>query len=1144
MTQWTEKQLSAISRNGNLIVSAAAGSGKTSVMTERICRLISSGTPVENMLVLTFTRSAASEMKERIVQKLHDAATASAESSLRSYLLSQLSSINTACISTIDSFCSRIVHRHGHSLGLEESLRIADPIELSVLASDTLIAMFTEAASEDDPDYHLLLASFRSEDSLADNLNSLTSFLETKPEPLQWLDDSLNNYHDPDYLKKILSVILHKMKNDLGEVLATLKEVRDDPIVDESVKKVLDEDLMTCRAFLQLDDYDRYRDAVYGIQFSRLSFPKGTAEEDKEAVKKARKKLKDTISAQKKELIRSAQEEADLLSKSIPVVNALVRFEKKYLTLLGSIKRKKNIFDFSDIEHLALRLLSDERISEEYRSKFHYIFIDEYQDSNGVQEELINRICRKDNVFLVGDIKQSIYRFRAAEPLIFHERLEAYSDPHGNGTRIDLNENFRSSPEVINAVNSVFGSVMSEDVGEIDYDESAMLHQGCDQSSGRAEIHLISKMSDMQMDDLEDDNRDTSYEETDAEEETDDISEISDAEAEARFIGSKILELTNPETGGLQYGDIAVLLRSTTQAQTIAETLSMMGIPCYAQSSGGYFDSIEVMILLNLLRIIDNRKQDVPLLSVLLSPLFHFTSEELSTIRIHHKNGYFHEAFFEYGKTSEEMISNPELCGKVEAAREFIDTLLYESTLSGVTDLLLKILDDTCYYEMMGSLPGGVQRQLNIDALIEKASGFESSGSRGIWQFLHAMDCAMEKASVSAAQESSGNVVHILSIHKSKGLEFPAVFLAQASKQFNMKESMLSCLVHSTLGIGISFTSDGVRYFNAPLKAIRISKRLESLAEEMRVLYVGMTRAKRYLYITGSYDPVRFQLPSTRPGSFSAANARTPLSWVLIGSAFSPDYVPLYCHRRDELSLSSISQDAEKTIAESERIDMEELQKRFSFQYPYMDSITLPAKQSVSQIIRGDSVLDVAKKLSFDPPDFASEGRMSPARRGTVVHRIMEKLPEKTVSLKELLDFSSGLLGNSIETEALESILKESDIVWYSESDLWRRACASPRLEREKNFTDLVPANKLFETESDEPVLVQGTIDCCFLENNGWILIDYKTDRLRKDESIDEHAETHRKQLMLYADALRHLTGKPVLESYVVFLSQRQFVRL
>lgn len=1127
--RWTEGQRAAIETQGNLIVSAAAGAGKTAVLTERIVRTIMGGVPVESVLVLTFTRAAAAEMKQRIADRLQRAVGETEDAALRSYLLAQCSAVENASISTIDAFCSRILRRHGAVLGIPGRVRVADEVELAVMEGQVKDALLTELAAKNDPALHTLLAAFGSEDAVWEALGAVESALSAEADPDAWLSGAVARYRDPAYAALVLSRITEGMQLELRAGIAELVRFRDTlPPELGGVIAVLDEDLMRLRALLLQNGYDGYRTGLLLMTFPTMRFPKGTPDADKKPVKDARDSVKALVKKQLAAMPRSAEEETSLLLEAFPIVCALETLVRARIAAYRALKQKRNVVDFSDVEHLAITLLGEDRIAEEYRSKYRVIAVDEYQDSNGVQEALLSRIRRADNLFLVGDVKQSIYRFRAAEPALFLEKLARWQDGR-EGRRIDLTENFRSAKEVLHAVNAVFTAIMSEQVGEMAYDERVKLIPGTEVPHGGACLHLIPKA-------VEED------------EDPDALEDMEDAAVEARLIAERIRALMadmpvyDAKRGGerpLGYGDIAILLRATTQAQTFAETLALCGIPCYAQSSGGYFDSIEVMVLLNVLRVIDNRRQDIPLLSVLRSPLFGFSEEALLKLRLRAgRDVPFYEAFFSLAASEDAKDADDPLAGQVRETAAALARFREIERLYGVTALLAALLDETGYYERMGALPAGGQRQRNLDALLARAEAFEQTGARGVSRFLASMDYASSNARLGAAQDAAGDVCRIESIHKSKGLEYPVVFVAQMGKRFRLDDGREPLLLHHALGIGLRFRNGICREDTAAYRAILRAKRLEGLSEEMRVLYVAMTRAKQRLELIASTRDADALLErrETAPEPAAVSRAASPLPWLLSGD---PRALPIVRHRRSDLlretpvrpAPAPAKQDAPETLA---------LALRFSYEYPFASSTALPAKQAVSRAAedaRGESAAERAREsLRFDPPAFMTGGALTPAMRGTATHLLLERLPLVPASAEDIRSMLAALHDEGVYDESDASGVRAEDVAWFTNTALFARMARSERVQREWSFTLPVPAAELYDTDAPETVLLQGVIDCCFLEDGAWVLLDYKTDRLKKDETPDVHAAIHAAQLALYARALESLTGCAVKARYVVLL--------
>ena len=1125
MNRWTKDQLRAIESEGNLIVSAAAGAGKTAVLTERIVSRVCAGAPVENLLVLTFTRAAAAEMKGRIAERLNQLADMAETTEEMRYLRRQARNVDGAFISTIHAFCSRVLRRHYHAVGLPARAKTADEMESAALNETVRDELLTRLSSENDAGYTTLLAAFGSEQAAWDAILATYRFTRAEPEPESWLSHAAERYGDEAALSRILSDAVVFCKDELSMVLETIVRERDllSPDCANAISTI-DDELSRYRAMLLCKTYTQYRDALSAMEYGRLVFPRAVAEEDKAGAKAARDMGKDLIKEQKKRFLRAEAEERSILRRSGAVVAALcsltVRFEEAY----AEAKREKNLVDYDDLEHFALIALRRSEIAQEYREKFSWIAVDEYQDSNRVQEAILACITRGDNLFFVGDVKQSIYRFRQAEPGLFLEKLARFSGK--DGTRIDLAENFRSSGEVLSAVNEVFESVMSERAGDIDYDARARLVCGTAQPEGSAELHLIRK------------------ERAEGEDEEDALEDAADLEVEARLIAKRIHEIMQSEpyidaktgeTRNYRYGDFAVLLRAGTEAQTVSQTLAAGGVPAYAQSSGGYFDAVEVQIFRNLLSVIDNRRQDVPLLSVLLSSIGGFTHEELAKVRAACPAGAFYEAFFACAK--EDSILG-------QRANTFLERLSQyraESRLISVEELIGKLLDETGFYEEMGAGVSGAQRQANLNALLDKAHAFESAGSRGVWNFLRHLALAQDNASVGAAQTVTADVVRILTIHKSKGLEFPVVFVAGMGKPFNRMDVNNSLQLHGSFGMALRFIDrEGAqRVKRDTIARVILSQRVkrEQLAEEMRVLYVAMTRARRKLILTACVNKPEEKLASSPrlPTAWQAIRCSSPVKWLMMGAH---RHLSITIQEREGL-LGGTMPDAVREIPPFDPVVLEAIEAKLNWTYAHAEAAQIRAKAAVSRVVKGEDALPM-----FARPAFLAKEKDA-VFVGTATHAAMQFLP-----LVRSLDDASARAFLSLLTEQGRITPEQAEaadasaIAWFSHDALFSRMQRAERVERELPFSYPMDAMQLYGIAAEETVLLQGVLDACFLENGEWIIVDYKTDRIRPNESAEQAAERHTEQLRLYALALETLTGRRVKELYVVLLTHRAAVKV
>ena len=1125
MPQWTSEQLLAIQSEGNVIVSAAAGAGKTAVLTERIVSRIRAGAPVETLLVLTFTRAAAAEMKSRISQRLNELSEQADTLEQKRYLRHQSRNVESAYISTIHAFCARVLRRHYHAVDLPARAKTADEMESAALIETVRDELLSALSAQGDEHYTALLAALGSEQAAWDAILSTYRFTRAEPAPERWLAEAANRYEDEDAIDRILSDAVVFCKTELSLMMETLLRERDllSPDCANAIS-VLDEELSRYRAMLLCKRYEQYREALLAMEYGRLVFPRAVSEEDKAGAKAARDGGKDLIKEQKKRFVRAEPEERAILRRSGVVVRALCKLTQAFEETYAEAKRKKNLVDYDDLEHYALKALSIPEVAREYREKFRWIAVDEYQDSNRVQEAILACIARGDNLFFVGDVKQSIYRFRQAEPGLFLEKLARFTG--SEGTRIDLASNFRSSGAVLSAVNEVFEAVMRKESGDIDYDLRARLVQGAEQPTGSAEMHIVRK------------------ERLDSEDEEDALEDAADLEVEARLIAKRIHEIMQTErytdaktkeTRNYRYGDFAVLLRAGTEAQMLSQTLASSGVPAYAQSSGGYFDAVEVQIFRNLLSIIDNRRQDVPLLSVLLCSIGGFTHEELAQMRASHPSGAFYEAFF--------ACAAEETTLGVRAAR-FCETLAQyrsESRLLSLEELIGKLLDETGFYEEMGAGIGGAQRQANLNALLDKAHAFESAGSRGVWSFLRHLALAENNASTGAAQTVTADVVRILTIHKSKGLEFPVVFVAGLGKQFNRMDVNNSLQLHAKFGVALRFIDrDGVqRVKRDTLSRVILSQRVkrEQLAEEMRVLYVAMTRARRKLILTACLNKPEEKLASSPrvPTAWQAIRCSSPIRWLMMGER---SHIELQLHERERFLGGPVSGEAQE-LPPYDPVVLEAIETKLNWTYAHAEAAKILAKASVSRVVKGEDSLPV-----FSSPAFLGEAK-SAVFAGTATHAAMQFLPlDAPMEQSATEAYLASLVEKGSITQEQADAADSRAISWFTRDALFMRMQNAERLERELPFSYPIDAQLLYGAEAEETVLLQGVLDACFLEEGDWVIVDYKTDRVRPGESPEQAAQKHASQLRLYALALESLTGRRVKELYVVLLSHRVCVRV
>ncbi|MBQ2769614.1 MAG: helicase-exonuclease AddAB subunit AddA [Clostridia bacterium] len=1121
---WTSEQQLAIESRGNLIVSAAAGAGKTAVLTERLFRLIQEGIPVESLLVLTFTRAAAAEMKDRIQGRLQKAAEGARSEEQQTRLFRAAAGVSRASISTIDAFCTRIVKRYGHLLSLPPSMRVVDEEGAAELRAAAEEAVFGGLAKENDPDLAALYRALGSERAAVEAVLQLDTFLTSQPYPEAWLEEALRRYDSPEYQGELLSLTTKVYQESLALRVEALTKLRDPlPPEEGKVASVLDEELSACRGLLLQKGYANYRAGLLSFAFvPRLTFPKDFDPQEKKAIQAARDALKKCIREQCEHFSRTEEGERQALVEAGAVLHALARLTRLYREAFALEKRRRQVMDFGDIGHFALAILDHDEVAKEYREKYQYIAVDEYQDTNRVNEAIVSRIARPDNRFLVGDVKQSIYGFRQAEPSLFLEKLSDFSGERGQ--RIDLSANFRSAPQVIDCVNETFSAIMTRESAGMDYDDRARLVLGALHSGGKAELHLIEKGPSPDLEEPDEENPDEALSA---------LLEAEDAELEALLAAERIrdlmqtMEVFDKQTGEnrpLRYGDVAVLMRTLSGALAFSRALAQAGIPCYAQTTGGYFESIEVVLMLNCLSLIDNPQQDIPLAGVMLSPMGGFTPSQLAKLRAGHPQGSFYTCV-QQARERDSAIDH--FLTRLEGWRE-------ESRLITVEQLIAQILRETGFAHIMGAMLSGSARRANLEALLERARSFEEGGARGLSAFLAYMETVRGGMKLGSAQFAQENVVRVMSMHKSKGLEYPVVICCGLQRRFNRTDSSKPLVLHSTGGLGLKYidVKKGCRVTTCAYRAIARTIKNEQLAEEMRILYVALTRARQKLICMGALTGAQKLLDSAEPSPSAArvTDANNLLTWMLLSPR---KHLDTFLRTRESL-MGPMAGDL-KTLPPEEPALTERLFENLSWVYPHGPKKPLPKKTSVSRIAAGL----VAELVHFNTPAFLTEVEgPSAAAAGTATHALLQLLPLRALSQEEVREILDRCIREgSLDAQAAERI-PLAKVADFTQGSLWARMMASPRLEQELPFHQMLPAGAFFpEAEEGETIALQGVIDCCFMEDGAWVLLDYKTDRIPRGTSPAAVAEKHRTQLSLYARALEQLTGIPVKERLIVLLN-------
>ena len=1163
--EWTKDQKKVIDlRNRNILVSAAAGSGKTAVLVERIMELICDEThpvDVDRLLVVTFTKAAAAEMKERVGAAIRKRLE---EQPNNGYLQKQEALVHHAQITTIDSFCSYILRNHFGEIELDPAFRVADEGELKLLKKDILKELLEEEYTNKRPEFlHFVecYASGKKDEVLEELILKLYDFSTSDPFPEEWLMKQIAQREE-----QVDENLLAHIRNILESLLQENKQAIElcrgcgGPVFYEDA---LQQDKILLNNCLKCNTYAEYSEAVRSRSFQALSrkrMPADVEEEKKEAVKNIRERMKESLKLLEKqffympaEFISKASEIAEPVKKE--VLELTLEFSRRFTEK----KRKRNIVDFSDMEHLALQILVEKRegncyptdIARGYAEHFEEIMIDEYQDSNLVQELLLTSISKKslggNNLFMVGDVKQSIYRFRQARPELFMEKQESYTLSESTSQRVNLSKNFRSRKEVLDTVNYLFDKMMIKELGNITYDEEAALYLG-------AKLPEPEKSEDVEAELLL---LDIPKEET--EEPLDKI------ELEAAMIAEKILEMcetakvTDKKSGELRrakLSDMVILLRTMNGwSDTFSNVLGAYGIPTVTGSSTGYFSAIEIQTMLNFLKILDNQKQDIPLSAVLHSVIGNLDSSEMAEIRAAYPEIPYHTACVEYARNGKQGKIREKLQGFWSLTEE----LRKKAEYLPIHKLLWEIYDKTSYEQLVRLWPNGAVRAANLQMLVQKALDFENTSYRGLFNFVRYIENLQKyEVDYGVAESSAGNenAVRIMSIHKSKGLEFPVVFVSGLAKQFNKQDVKERIAMHPNLGVGIEAIDPEKRIKMPTLKKKMIQKQieLESLGEELRVLYVALTRAKEKLILTGAMKDAVEKIQSIEEerdfcsrGIYEIlCSGNSFLEWIIQSCAgedtpFAWKYVSV-----EELLEKKVKQtvtqayDYASLRNEPAELPME-LKEKFAYEYLYKNETNIPGKVSVSELKKAAMEEDVREMfeepqmIPYIPTFLREERKVSAAERGTAYHTVMECMEFSGIRHSEQVKTQiEELVSKGKMTATAADTINPYDIYLFCQSQLCKRilqAKETGRFYAEQPFVIAKKAKEIYaEHDSEQPVLIQGIIDAYFEEEEGLVVLDYKTDYVKTEEELVKRYE---KQLQLYAEALEQLTGKKVKERLI-----------
>ncbi len=1130
----TKEQLAAVEARGeNILTAAAAGAGKTRVLVERVIRLIEENfCEVDEMLIVTFTNAAAQEMRSRIQAALMKRLETELDADNQTRLERQIILLSTAQISTFDSFCQSILRRNFSRIYLDPKFRTADDNELDILKKEVIEELFEENYKNGGEAFKNFTDEFggnvHGDDKIHEMIIDLHNFSLSMPYPEDWLDSLAAPYDLPEtarlediswfkeILKPYISETLDKIFGDCAEAiqLAEKNNIKVNVIGDDFNQL---NDLKNSR-----DDWDKTYDKIWAIKF--CNFGGGKFVGDKKIVKDNIQNLRDgykekLLDLRKNYFLAPADKMISDVRELFKPIKELIRVTKDFSQAFAAAKRERGIIDFADMEHFALKIFdAAPEVADAYRQKFKFIMVDEYQDTNGVQEAIVQKISRGDNLFFVGDVKQSIYRFRLVDSANFKNKMENYRC-------INLSKNFRSREKIICAVNEIFKRLMNKRATEIDYNEAAQLQFGASYEVGenyfdeRPEFFYIEREKDS----------------------NDDSKAI---ELEMRFIAGKIHELIKSEKlvrdgeiyRPVEFRDIVILHRSPkTQAFEILDTLKKFGVPAYVPDEENYFRATEVQIVVSLLSLLDNARQDIPLAAVMLSPIGNFTAEELAEIKIAKPDADFYTAV----SLGSEKCKN--FLAKINYWRDAARQL-------SVPELLSKLYRETGYYDFVGKENRGDARQANLRILIDRAAAFEATNARGLSRFLEfikKLQGLQKDLSTATTLGENEDVVRVVTIHKSKGLEYPVVFVAGIGKQFNNEDYKRKKLfMHRELGIGAHRTPKGFQLKVKTLATQAVSKKIEeeSLAEELRILYVALTRAQEKLFLVGTTSKTALEklTPVDILDDYEILSAGKFMDWLLpikdaIYPAIKSERVPL--EKILAVKERGLDTTAKKILSTPEKLSPTPLEK-------------IPAKLSVTELKRRAEEEEPplfedfaqkksAEKFIYRRPNFMQVKKLSGAEFGSLMHKVMQNLNLRgDLSKKGIAAQIEELARREIIPKENVKVIRAERIAKFFAGELGQRLISSQEFYRELPFSRLIDAEKFFHVK--EKIFIQGIIDLLFKDAAGkWILLDYKTDR--DSENIGER---YKIQIELYAAAVEALLKINVAEKYLYLLNGERLVKI
>ncbi|MBQ6991896.1 MAG: helicase-exonuclease AddAB subunit AddA [Clostridia bacterium] len=1166
---WTQEQLNAINLKGaNLLVAAAAGSGKTAVLVERIVKkVLVDNIDIDKMLVVTFTNAAAAEMKERILERLYKEIE---ENPKNVDLQRQIILLNKASISTIHSFCLEVIKNYFYEIDISPNFRIGDTTEIELLKQEVLEDLFEDLYEEKNEDLIQLVniyGGYRGDEKLKEIILQIYRYIQSAPYPEKWIKEKVEMFNvnqEVDFSETLWGgILIENIKDELLDGLNNLKIIQKELRNEIELEKffiTISEDINLLENILKkTTSWDALHNAINN-EFSKWPIDRKNNSDLKEQAKEVRDKVKNKIKDIRDNILINDSKNAN--SDIFSMYEILKKIENIVLNFsceFQKVKREKNIVDFNDIEHFALKILVTENengeevatpIAKEYQEKFMEIAIDEYQDSNLVQEKILTTISKGNNIFMVGDVKQSIYKFRQARPELFLEKYEKYEQVKNNDllttdSKIKLFKNFRSREKILNFTNLVFSDIMSKKLGEIEYDEEEYLNVGNKYETKENSLRNLNENIELHI---------INYQQNDEDDKNDLIEDK--VSSEAIFVANKIKDLITQNYyvcnkdntyRKLEFRDIVILLRSTADSAEVYEkAISNLNLPVFSDVSTSYFESIEIQTIMNLLKIIDNPNNDIPLVAILRSIIGNFTDNELVEIRLQNKNASFYEALCEsLGKISNEKLKN-----KIIKFFDNLEDLRKKSEYLKLDELIWYIYEKTGYYNYVSLMPNGNVKTANLKMLFEKAKDYETASFKGLYNFVNYIDrinkSNNDKTSAKLIGENE-NVIRIMSIHKSKGLEFPVVFLCGTGKQFNLQDLNQNILLHQDLGLGPKYVNyeRKIEYNTLAKETIKIKTKEEVLAEEMRLLYVALTRSREKLIITGVDKDLKKSLCEKKKSieairnenkipEFIIKNAKSYLDWLEMVSIYDEnlkEILDIKEHNKNDIVEKSEIEKEQKKSGIIDSNQQKKINEILMWKYDKEFLTRIEGKTSVSKISKENKEKN---QVCRTPKILEQEKRITKAEIGTTIHLILQKLNfQEEYDEEKIKALLKDLEKKKIITKEQSEVIDVKIILNFTRSRLYQEVKNAKEIHKEKAFYLNIPINELYGEDSEENILVQGIIDLYYvLENEDIVLVDYKTDYVPNNDE-NYLIDKYKKQLLLYKTAIENSLKRKVKRVYI-----------